>query len=297
MEDCVQRNTMPKLDEITFVQQNIDSIVSTAEDVRYAIEFGEGRTIAINTAPFDIESSLRDISNYVETVEGRSSQAVSFTHHFQNCPKAVMADATLQRVFFHLFRNAVRFSPVNSNIIVEVATHEDPPIEPHLRKIRHCSSSSKSEGTICSFKITNNVTYPIDLKLINHSFHSSYSIMNDRSNDTHGLTSAKGLGLGLYVSYNLIQAMGGLLECSTDDNHLVTFQFKLRLQSCETLRILPTIGRARASSVSAMNTTVKNWTYMHNAAAAKAHVIDDTTTAERELSESYQDMSHVHCPC
>ena len=120
MEDNVRKGITPNINDFKFIHQNIESIISTAEDVRYAIEFGEGRTISIKPEPFDIENSLRDIATYVQTIEGRSSQAISIDYHFNISPRKVLVDSTMYRVFFHLFRNAIRFSPDHSRINIEV---------------------------------------------------------------------------------------------------------------------------------------------------------------------------------
>ena len=100
--------------------------------------------------------------------------------------------------------------------------------------------------------------------------------LNIQYNLRNSLTDVRGLGLGLYVSYNLIQAMGGMLECSTnDDINLVTFQFHLKL---------PTTGKGspppnlKKASISALlkRESFRIWTDMCDAEAARTHVIEDS---------------------
>ena len=283
MEDSFRQKIIPKIDDFKFIHQNIDSIVSIAEDIRYCIEFSEGRTVTINPEPFEIETALRDIASYVETIERRSSQKLVFMYKFENCPKTVLSDSTIYRVFYHLFRNAVRFNSQDSNIHVEIS----------LLTENDGSSTSRSSQDIYSFSITNSTNQLVDLSYINRSFHNSFTCMNSTTHasnddDSKSLTSMKGLGLGLYVSYNLIQAMGGMLECTTsttDEKHSVCFQFKLKLQSVEDARILPAIGRL-SRSVSILNKTVKTWTSMSETEVAKAHIIDDDKDDKSSVSST-----------
>ena len=134
---------------------------------------------------------MRDVSNYVETIEGRSPQRISFAYHFQNCPKQVMVDATINRIFFHLFRNAVRFRTDRAYIKIEIGLVEEDFIEAPVRSRKGLTFDNSALGGLYSFKITNNTVNPVDLKLINHDFRNSYSCVNDRSNDSNGLLRRK----------------------------------------------------------------------------------------------------------
>ena len=103
----------------------------------------------------------------------------------------------------------------------------------------------------------------------------------------------KGLGLGLYVTYNLIQAMGGMLECvASNENNSVCFQFNLRLKPCEDAapHMLPNIGRI-SQPTSLINTTaVQTWTAMCDTAAAHAHIIEDDATLLPPFKTSRKEM-------
>ncbi len=82
------------------------------------------------------------------------------------------------------------------------------------------------------------------------------------------LQSSKGLGLGLYVSYNIVQCLNGLLECATTDN-TATFTFTLPIEPVAADQSLPEDSNKRSS---ATTRTKCGWSSVENSSAGSKHV-------------------------
>lgn len=95
-----------------------------------------------------------------------------------------------------------------------------------------CKTSTVNKGVL-NFRCTNSVSQPLDLVHINKSFQKYLRLLpspiesnsvSEADSSVFGtkdllstLVSSNGLGLGLYLAYNILQSLGGLLECSTSD--------------------------------------------------------------------------------
>ena len=92
-------------------------------------------------------------------------------------------------------------------------------------------SVKMSEGNKVSVEITNNHHCPVDISTIQKYFHSYYLHMSERkSHSVSDLVVNKGIGLGLYVSSNIIQCLSGLIEYSHTGSS-VTFNISFELSS------------------------------------------------------------------
>ena len=114
------------LEMIGGIQRNIDSILGTLEDVSFSTRFNDGQSITLDPRPNNLSTLLKDVIALVEPLETRSGQTVNISLDLS--PEVqlgtVWVDPHIYRILHHLVRNAIRFSPDDSQIAISVkATH------------------------------------------------------------------------------------------------------------------------------------------------------------------------------
>ncbi len=156
-------------------------------------------------------------------------------------PRNVSVDPTILRVLHNLFDNALKFRSNGSKVAVSVDYQPVAALPVETPNSAHPGAvdTTPQPPALGSFKftITNQVDRQMDLVQVHRAFQSysaAFSIppsissggsnigqsdpanleqeVSQRLADT--LISNEGLGLGLYVAYNIVQSLGGLLECS-----------------------------------------------------------------------------------
>eukprot|EP01034_Spumella_vulgaris_P044416 gene44416-55234_t len=181
-------------------------------------------------------------------------------------PEWVMVDRSLYRVLYNLMTNAVKFCALKGKVVASLGyktvREESPPsdgassetglltftvtntvsapldlvyINKVFQKYLHAHSETTNrqsssdmlhtamQGSSGSTRVSSPclaVAVTTDGKLIR----SPASPTADHLSST--LTSSDGLGLGLFVSYNIVQSLGGMLECSTTDTE-ASFSFTI----------------------------------------------------------------------
>lgn len=144
-------------------------------------------------------------------------------------PDNLMLDKSLLRAIYNLLSNAVRFSPPHMDIFI---------------KLRYENTNNNSldpnslvrEGTL-SFQVSNSIDKMVDEIAINKAF--QYYYHSDMSSDVsiaESLTSIQGLGLGLYVSYNIVSLLGGMLDFTISEKN-ISFQFSLPIRDEDVIMI------------------------------------------------------------
>jgi CheY-like chemotaxis protein len=191
-------------------------------------------------------------------------------------------------VLLHLVRNAVRFSPDHSQVSIKVLRYDLITPDPSTKRFR-LNTSESFDASITTkskflFRISNNTAEAVNMKNINESFRNYYSSLNTPTDgDSLGLTSVQGVGLGLYVAFQLVQSMGGLLECSQTPDRTVTFSFELVL-GFDPNSINLSFSNTNDPSLKASGIEYKmdnnaRWTNAYNTEAAAQHVIDDDSAS------------------
>jgi CheY-like chemotaxis protein len=203
------------------MRMHVDTIMSSLEDVSIATMFEDGKALRMTPKPLSLSTVVRDIVDSIAPTEVRSGQMVQYSVLTSTVPAQVQVDYHIRRILGHLVRNAVRFSPDDAHITISIS---HVPIE----------GSTGGMGKF-SFCVSNNVSRPVDLRIINDCFRrfyatgslSSSKVQSDESLSST-LVSSQGVGLGLFVAFQLVESMGGQLSCDSVNNEAV-FSFDLDL--------------------------------------------------------------------
>jgi len=179
------------------------------EDLAFATMFEGDNVLAPELSQLNIEDEINSVINKLKSLQDYVEVFKTLSLHISisaEVPRWILVDKSLRRVLHNMISNAVRFTPVAyGRVAVSVS------FEP----------KSPPEGSL-SVRVTNAVECEMDLVAVNKAFQHYYdadsrSMANTNSKEsllTDSLTATQGVGLGLYVSYNIVQIMGGLLECS-----------------------------------------------------------------------------------
>jgi signal transduction histidine kinase len=145
-----------------------------------------------------VRAKLAETENVVKNV---NTARGSFSFEFRTSPNAVNAEVDVEafeRVLQSLLSNAVKFSPRGGLIKVRIQLALD-----------EITVSIQDEG----------IGIPLEDQM--HIFERFYKAGSSNSR-------ASGLGLGLYISQGLMNAMGGRIEVESDEGNGSTFTIYLR---------------------------------------------------------------------
>lgn len=209
-------------EDIDLLVHQMDGIGTMTENIcflfKFESEINETATEAVfkpkhHTA--NVSSLLSKVIAMIDAVEKRSGQSVQFDVCTSTVPTNLIIDACLRHVLFNLIQNAVRFSPNDSNVRVTVSYSSSPG-----------AAAGATAGDL-KVHIQNNTIKPMNSD-IERSFQKYYNDISLYIPDKKrvDLTSIQGLGLGLFVSNQLVQFMGGKLECSSTPTE-ASFWFSL----------------------------------------------------------------------
>lgn len=172
-------------------------------------------------------------SPVLQSVAVNGSLKIDIAH---GVPTEMLYDKSVLRVLFNLLSNALKFNSIGGSLEVFVNFVPD--------------KLSVSKGGSLVVRVANSVDKCLDLVHINKSFQKYLRLLPsgggtpttytptsltpntsdkrqraiERLSST--LVATSGLGLGLYVAYNIVQSLGGLLECSSSDSQ-ACFSFSL----------------------------------------------------------------------
>lgn len=282
--------TLQTAKELQSMRQHVDIIMSSLEDVSIATMFEDGKALKITPRMLDLTSIVRDIVGSVGPSEARSGQMVQYSILTGTIPPRVQVDLHIRRILGHLIRNAVRFSPDDARVSISVS---------------HVPVENQPIKGIFSFRISNNVSQPIDLKVINDCFRRFYATTDTASGKSQigeslssTLMSNQGIGLGLFVAFQLVESMGGQLSCNcVDDEAVFTFDLELdfTVDLPQSVRE-PTDGNTASSKKRLYVTednataTTNEWVGVAESSAAAKQIIIGSGSSKRIFS-SVQDQS------
>jgi CheY-like chemotaxis protein len=226
--------------------QIADGILGIVEDLSFATTFDAGRVAPLQPRPFHLPTMLSDIVEAVKSVEQFGGRELSVKVNVAGVPEGISADPMLRRVLFNLVSNAMRFSPPGGEVLVNVEyfSSEANNSEENVNESPRGRKRARSEDGF-KFLVKNSVTSPMDIAEAHKYFQTYYHNDSSISSATVGkamkvdgeatkggisdeLQASHGLGLGLHVAYNMVQLMGGLLECSSSNTESC-FWFTVRL--------------------------------------------------------------------
>jgi PAS domain S-box-containing protein len=216
--------------EVNDMSRSLDVIIGIVADLNFATSFSANKITELVKKPTHLGSMLADVVDAVKTVEMASNVRLAIA---DGVPVGVKAETVLHRVLFNLTSNALRFSPPGSEVELSVTQNHESSMG-----YMGCGSERGEEKGMrfrgaegVTFAVSNTSTLCVDVVEIHRYFRSYYH--SDEMTACRDLSSSKGLGLGLYVAFHLVQLMGGMLEVSVTEGRNIRFSFTLPLEACE----------------------------------------------------------------
>jgi CheY-like chemotaxis protein len=196
-------------DSIVMGQKNqqISRICHLLENISSAQQYQENRILQVQPISLHFPLIIQSLLCQAKDTELRPGHHLQF--QMELAEATIRTDKMIQCVLYNLFANAIRYSP--------------PDQRPHPILFKVTSSHpAATPAVLHHFTLTNTFSPPIDLTEISQRFKApSHSFKADGSHES--------VGLGLYVSSQIIRNLGGRLECHCYGSE-ITFQFTL---SCE----------------------------------------------------------------
>eukprot|EP01041_Mallomonas_annulata_P004300 gene4300-8548_t len=268
--------------EASELQLQLDHVTAIVEDFAFVTRCDSGKVLTIRPVGMHMENVIREIYNKLSRSELKNKR-IQIEMNMQDVPDDLEADPSLQRVMYHLMSNAMAYSTDNSVIHVELSftqlTPKDSPQTPqkvHRGRTLRISETTSRRG-VFTFKTTNAVGRIMDLEAVHACFQRYYA-----SKPTKRGRGYKGLGVGLNVAFNMVQMMGGMLECSATPT-ASSFWFSLELSVTP-----PSISPKPPSKVNELRSgessfridaypedTDHEWTSLQESAVANTFVLDE----------------------
>eukprot|EP01038_Epipyxis_sp_PR26KG_P004408 gene4408-6234_t len=206
---------------ISHVFAHLESCCLIVDDLAFASMFDEGNIVNPKPMMIMLHETISSIFNKLNP-DVKWSITLPDSIPFGG----VVGNNYLIRVLNILIKNAVNHTLPDGNISVVVTCQ---------------NFTSPDIPCDYTFQITNSVDLTRQLKMdvksvhehCQHYYAADIATMLkeefDCSNNlSHTLTDTKGMGVGLYVAYSMVQILGGLLECSASDTSS-SFWFKIPL--------------------------------------------------------------------
>ena len=249
----------------------MDRCLGLVEDLAFATMLENDNILESQLCVLNIDeeidgviSKLRSLDDY-KTVFATLKLSVVID---KKVPRTIVADTALLRVLHNLISNAIRFTTENHGEVDitlkfsaeaaqfpvgDSASQRDLPLK--------INNTNKSPGMamdadfelvgLLSFAIRNSVGRAMDIVAVNKAFQHYYEAETDSSVSslegslTNSLRATQGMGLGLYVSYNIVEIMGGRLECAaTEEDSSFWFTVPVKYQA----PFYPTAAVTKAST-------------------------------------------------
>jgi len=178
------------------VRNNIKRITQVLDDA-LTISKNEASELSFNPTPIDLAEFCHTLVKEWESIKNQNQQ-IMFNHNFtqSKCPRSVWLDSQLlQKIFFHLFMNATRFSPNGGEVKLEL----------------NCTETS------VIFRVSDR---GIGIPLAEHNriFEEFY-----RASNANTIPGTPGAGLGLAIVKQAIDLHGASIAIESPANGGVTF--------------------------------------------------------------------------
>eukprot|EP01041_Mallomonas_annulata_P007841 gene7841-16042_t len=197
------------------IESQMERIMGNLDDLAFATMCENGHVIALKPVPLQLDYIIRNIFAKAAFIR-RAGQRVELELKMDDAPNDILADASIIRVLHHLISNAIQYSDDDAKIRVEISfmsiSNSTPLIRSHRGRVLRMNDNSQRRG-IFTFQVSNPTVQAMDLDSVYASFQKYYSA-SVSNKYIEQADKAQGLGVGLNVAYNMIQMMGGTLECS-----------------------------------------------------------------------------------
>ncbi|HOC18220.1 MAG TPA: PAS domain S-box protein [Vicinamibacterales bacterium] len=224
---------------LAMVSRNLDLEVRLIADLLDVSRVVSGK-LQMEKRPVDVAASLREAAAVVERDLEEKEQALAI--EMPAAPYPVMGDAArLQQVFWNLLRNAMKFSPEGSHIVVRARVEpvERCPVEPVTcgGGVKECPLPAPAEGhhggnLVVEVIDRGSGIHPDILPRLFNAF--------EQDERARGLG---GLGLGLSICKAIVEMHGGSIAARSAGPGLgSTFSVRLPLARCALARPAPSQG-------------------------------------------------------
>ena len=201
--DLLKQKSLPEdiKNIINIIDNSADTLLSVVNDI-LEISKIETEGITINNKAFYAKSSFENTINLFKAkAEEKNIHYISNI----NIDFCIVSDEhRLKQVLSNLIGNSIKFTPNNGTVIVNIDSYE------------------KNNKVVVDFSVEDNgVGIPKDKqqKLFTPFFQT------DSLNE--------GTGLGLFISYQIIEKLGGKLQLESEENKGTKFYFRLEFEKCE----------------------------------------------------------------
>ena len=199
LQDRIAGDINPQQEEyLAIVQRNVTQLQRMIGDVLEATRAQSGKLTFVSE-PVDVAETAADLVRLVRSRAGEKDLKISLQADTAALARA--DPARVRQVLTNLLDNAVKFTPDGGTIVVHVQRDPDRP--------GFVRASVRDSGP------------GLDRDASRRVFERLYQAGD------HSDSSRKGLGLGLYISRELILAMGGRMWVDTAPGEGATFSFIL----------------------------------------------------------------------
>ena len=191
------------------IDHQISKVFHLLENISSAQKYQEKHIFQVQPLSLHFPTVIRSLLFQAKEAELRPGHHLQF--QMELAETMIRTDKMIQCVLYNLLANAIRYSPPD---------HRPHPILFKITSTHPTGPSSSSARH--HFTLTNTFSPPLDLRDISQRFQTPQSLKTNGSRET--------IGLGLYVSSQIIQNLGGRLECHCYGSE-ITFQFTLTYES------------------------------------------------------------------
>jgi CheY-like chemotaxis protein/signal transduction histidine kinase len=198
--------------------QQIRRICHVLENISSAQRYQEDHIFQVRPIFLHFPAIIQSLLCQAKETELKPGHHIQFRMEIDEI--TIRTDKMIQSVFYNLLANAIRYSPTDNrphSILLKVTSTPATPTS-----VSSSSSAPSPAFVLHHFTLTNTFSPPIDLMEISQRFHTpSHSLNTDGATET--------IGLGLYVSSQIVQNLGGMLECHCHGSEIIV-QFALSCQ-------------------------------------------------------------------
>ena len=235
----------------------MDRCLGLVEDLAFATMLENDNILESQLCVLNIDEEIEGVINKLRSLDDYKTVFASLKLSVvidKKVPRAIVADTALLRVLHNLISNAIRFTTetngeVDVTLKFSAETAQFPVGDTSQRDLPlKINSTNKSPGMamdadyelvgLLSFAIRNSVGRVMDIVAVNKAFQHYYEAETDSSVSslegtlTNSLRATQGMGLGLYVSYNIVEIMGGRLEyAATEEDSTFWFTVPVKYKA------------------------------------------------------------------
>jgi len=210
---------------LTMAQRNIDRLVNLINDLLDISRIESGK--------MEFDHAAMDIGDCIENAMSTSrpladAKSISLSMNIAPGLPPVYADVSrIEQVMINLVGNAIKFTPENGTVTVEV------------HKSRGMSDMPEGVKGLLDISVADNGV-GIPEEGIAHIFDKFYQVKSPSSAQKQA-----GSGLGLAISKYIVEAHGGKIRCKSKEGEGTTFSFTLPVVSREKLTLNDELCKAR----------------------------------------------------